>query len=323
MTKITKPVVTDTMPVLSVILIAPETFSTIRTTIRHLRAQANYDRLEIIIATPVPNLAVDEAECSGFCSVIMVYVPGATVTGAFRAESVRHATAPIVVIGEDHSYPQAGWAEEILNGYSNPAVAAVGVSVANGNPEKMLSWSNMYFCWGPFIDPTPTGPRMSLPPHNTSYRRHILLEYGDRLEYFLSSEHFLFPDLLSRGYILFLNGKARTRHCNPDTWAMVALLHYNGARHFAGMRRQQGWHWWQCGFHAVAAWLRGALKIVKSLKHIHRTQQLRRLMPMALPHLTIMAILHSWGESVGYILGTGNASERYTDIELRGHAALQ
>ena len=50
-----------------------------------------------------------------------------------RAAGVRAASAPIVFIGETHSYPQPGWAEALLTAFEGPW-AAVVPAIGNANP---------------------------------------------------------------------------------------------------------------------------------------------------------------------------------------------
>ena len=79
-----------------------------------------------------------------------------------------------------------------------------------------------------------------LPGHNSSYKRALLLDYGPELESMLDAEWILHRDLRRRGYALYLEPAAMSRHVSPSRLvpSLVQWFHYS--RGFA-TSRSRGW----------------------------------------------------------------------------------
>src|SRR5438309_4229369 len=169
-------------PKMSVIILTPDCYKTIRKTMGCQRAQTVRDKLEIIIvASSASGLFDDQAELTEFNDVRVIEIGPMNSTARARAAGVRHATASLVAFAEDHSYPDPHWAEALIAGHRGPW-AAVGPAMCNANPHSTLSWANLAIEYGPWLDPVPGGPVDHLPGHNSSYKRDLLLAYGSQLE---------------------------------------------------------------------------------------------------------------------------------------------
>lgn len=188
-------------PALCVVIATPDRYATIRKTIRHLRAQKVRDRLEIVLVAPsAAELGLDESEMRDFHRFHVVEVGPINSTARARAIGVRHASAPVMALAEDHSYPAPGWAEAMIDAHKE-GWAAVGPVMANANPRSMISWANLLIEYAPWLEPLTARVAAHLPGHNGSYKRDVLLKYGDRLEAMLDAESVLYWDL-RRGRIL-------------------------------------------------------------------------------------------------------------------------
>src|SRR5262249_54038198 len=122
--------------------------------------------------------------------------------------------------------------------------AAVGPVMSNANPSTSVSWADMYIGYGPWLYPDAGGARSHLPGHNSSYKRDLLLTYGDRLGEMMEAESVMQWDLRARGHELYLDPAARTFHTNFGllrSWVAVQLL---GGRVF-GAARARGWPIWK------------------------------------------------------------------------------
>src|SRR5262249_15111039 len=133
--------------------------------------------------------------------------------GQGNAMGVRMASAPIVAMLEDHSYPDPKWAEFILEVHQEPWTA-VGPTIGNSNPRGAVSWVDFLLAFGTWSIPTPSQPIDHLPTHNTSYKTKALLEYGSELEAMLDSEIVLHWHLKSKGHQLYLESRAKVYHRN-------------------------------------------------------------------------------------------------------------
>ena len=109
---------------------------------RHLRAQTARDRIELIVVAESAR-AVDCGALQGdvFAACRVVEVGPITQRGDAAAKGIRAATAPIVAMIEDHSYPEPEWAEALLRAHAGPWTV-VGPVVANANPDYAASWVN-------------------------------------------------------------------------------------------------------------------------------------------------------------------------------------
>jgi GT2 family glycosyltransferase len=136
------------VPEMSVVLVTPDGHETIRTTMKHLRAQTVRDRLEIVIvAASIDALHLDHTETQEFRHFRVVEVGEVRSIAEGNAAGVRQASAPVVALAEDHSYPDPDWAAALIGAHRHPW-AAVGPAVRNANPKSVTSWADF---------PSPTG----------------------------------------------------------------------------------------------------------------------------------------------------------------------
>jgi len=123
------------LPEMSVVVITPDRYETVRKTVRHWKAQSVRGRLEIVLVAPsAVELGLDKSEMQDFLQFRVIEVGPINSTAKARAIGVRHASAPVVALSEDHAYPAPGWAEAIIIAHKD-GWATVGPVMANANPE--------------------------------------------------------------------------------------------------------------------------------------------------------------------------------------------
>ena len=302
------------LPEMSVVVITPDRYETVRKTVRHLRAQKVCGRLEIVLVAPsAAALGLDEAEMRAFLRHRVVEVGDMSSTARARAAGVRAASAPVVAFVEDHAFPAPGWAEALLEAHAR-GYAAVGPVMANANPRGLVSWANLLIEYAPWLEPLPAGEAEHLPGHNGSYKRDVLLAYGDRLAAMLDAESVLHWDLRERGHRLYLEPRARTFHQNfsaPFSWLP---LRFHGGRLFASARAR-GWPLRRRLFYAAAAPLIPVVRAARIVRELRRPGRPRRLLPRVLPALVAGLCVDGAGELVGYLAGAGRAMARLSDME--------
>jgi glycosyl transferase family 2 len=306
---------------MSVVVVTPDCYETVRKTIRHWKAQKVRDRLEIVIVAPSANrLGLDESEMRDFHQFRVVEVGTINSTARARAIGVRHASAPVVALSEDHSYPAPGWAEAIINAHKD-GWAAVGPVMANANPHGMISWANLLTEYSQWIEPATCGIADHLPGHNGSYKRDVLLKYGDQLEAMLDAESILHWDLRANGHLLYLEPRARTFHQNfsaPFSWVP---LRFYGGRLFAAARARN-WPLWQRLLYTGSAPFIPLVRMWRIVRELRRPGRPRHLLPRVLPTLMAGLILDGAGEMVGYAFGRGSAMARLSDMEFHRNRHL-
>jgi hypothetical protein len=306
--------VADEMPAMSVVVITPDRFETVSKTIRHLRAQRVCGTLEIIIAAPsASELDLDDSAMVGFLDYKVVEVGHMNSTARARAAGARASSAPIVAFAEDHAYPAPGWAEALINRHREDWTAVAPV-ISNANPLSITSWANLLIEYAEWLDPAEGGEREHLPGHNGSYKRAILLEYGERLEAMLDAESVLHWDLRSRGHRLYLEPKARTFHQNFTAKSPSLKLRFNGGRLFASSRARD-WPTWRRAVFACASPLIPMVRYLRITRELFRPGRPIHLLPRLLPVLAIGLIFDGAGEMAGYAFGPGESMAKLSDME--------
>ena len=301
-------------PKMSVIIVTPDSYGTIRKTMKCLWAQTIRDQLEIVVVAPSTNGLGAEAELKDFNCIRFVEVGPMNSSAAARAAGVREATAPVIALAEDHSFPEPQWAETLIEAHRGPW-AAVGPAMANANPQSALSWANLAIEYGQWLDPVPRGPVDHLPGHNSSYKRDVLLAYGSQLEAMLDAESVLHWNLRAKGHQLYLESSARTFHVNYSLVLPTIPLRFFGGRLFAASR-SRGWPTLRRFIYAVASPLIPFVRMRRILRDLHRAGQLQL---RSLPLLAIALTSDAVGEMIGYLSGSGNAMARLTAMEFHRH----
>jgi len=212
---------TVSTPHLSVVL-ATDAYDTIRPVLSALRRQTCAAEIEpIIVLLGRGATAVRSEDLSPFPRAKVVrsvdHLPEA------RAAGIRAASAPIVFVGETHTYPQRGWAEALLTAFNGPW-AAVVPAIDNANPTGAASWASYLFDYGTWGPNRQSGEISDPLIYNTAYRREVLLSIGEGLAAALDpSGETLWPLLWSRGHRAALASDARILHLNVGTFR--TLIH--------------------------------------------------------------------------------------------------
>lgn len=301
-------------PEMSVIVITPDNFATIAKTIRRLHGQNVRDRLEIVIAAPAKNaLQLQEAALRDFHSYKVIEVGAMISTARARAAGVFAASAPVVAFVEDHAFPANGWAEAFIGAHRQPW-AAVGPAMVNANPRTLTSWANLVIEYSQWLDPCTAGVKDHLPGHNGSYKRALLVEYGDSLEAMLDSESILQWDLRAKGHELYLEPAAKTFHQNFSAGFSWLPLRFNGGRLFAAARARN-WSAPRRMLYCLASPLIPFVRLTRIVKELRAPGRKRDLLPRIVPLLFTSLVIDAAGEMTGYGFGVGSAMRRLSDME--------
>lgn len=302
-------------PLVSAIVVAPQGWGPVRTTVRHLAAQSIADRIEVIFVVPEGIALEKEGETlAGFAGWRITEVGSIGCGAAGYAAGVRAASAPFVVFTEDHCFPEPGWAEALLGSYDD-RTAAVGPVVAHANVGGSVAWADYLLGYGPWLDPTPGGDVEYLPGHNSSYRRAALLDYEPDLDGWLEAESVLHWDLREKGWRLVLEPRARTHHFSfsrPSSWLTATFLQ---SRSFGG-RRTRDASLAKRLFWVAACPLIPAVRLRRCARDSRRSAAGPSLV-RALPALAASLAVSALGEAVGYALGEGDAPQQVARYEFR------
>jgi hypothetical protein len=296
-------------PALSVVL-ATDCYDTIRPVVERLRAQTVRERIEVVIAGPDRRLLEpDPAELDGFAGFRIVEAGPLDRLSPVRASAVRAASAPIVFLGETHSYPHPDWAETLLRTHAD-GWTGVAPGVGNANPENALSWGIFLLDYGRSLAGLPAHELTYVPTHNASFARGALLDLGPALDSALSYGLELGVLFRSLGHRSYFEPAARIDHVNisrpVSAWAHERYLTGRLLAEWRCMR----WSYGRRLLYVAGSPLIPAVLVWRIINRFWRAHPRPRVPVGAAPALVIGAVISAVGEAVGYIVGNDPSVER-------------
>jgi Glycosyl transferase family 2 len=302
-------------PEISVIL-ATDRYETIRPVVECLRRQTVKDRVELVVVAPRREpLELDDVESDGLAGVRIVETANVETFAAARAAAVRASSAPVIVIGETHTYPHPGWAEALIKAHAHPC-AVVVPGFGNANPQGALSWAIFLLDYGRWLAGLPAGETSLAPTHNSSYKRGMLLELGPALETALAHGDAMAVACRERGHRAYFEPAARIDHLNisrPGPWLYERFL----AGLLIAGRRAARWPWWTRLLYLGGSPLIPAVVLSRLWGALRLARRQSRLPAGTLPALLVGAVISAVGEAVGYARGSGRgAAVQMTEYEL-------
>ena len=310
-------------PSLSVVLPTIDNYQRIRKTLEHYRAQTVRSEIEILIpASSEEELQLDPAVAEGFFDLRVIEVGEIQSLAAAKALAVAEARADWVVFGEDHSWPEPGWAEAIIAAHRE-GHAVVGPIIRNANPGSTLSWTNYLACFSRWSHAGLAGPVPQTPWHNSSYRREHLMERQANLPRLLAVEGILQDELLQQGNSLYLLPEISTNHINISRFSAWILQAFWGGKLYGGSRVEgEEWGALQRLIYVCGGPLIPVVRLKRLLPEIRPLTQQHSLMPKILPALVLNLLFHALGEVTGYVLSKGDAEDQYLEFEARRFEAI-
>jgi hypothetical protein len=304
----------DNSPEMSVVLVTPDTYETLSLAMTCLLAQSAREQLEIVIVAPSGDeLKAPKSLLAAFHSYQVAEIGEIETMGEANAAGARLARAPVVAFVEEHSYPQAGWAEALMRAHHQPW-AAVGPVVDTANGDSRVGWADFLVGYGPWLGPSAAGERDFLPGHNSSYKRELLLQYGPDLDRMLESETILHADLRHKGHRLYLEPEARILHLNFESPSVWIRAQYYSGRAFAAPRSEQ-WSLVRRLLYLLGGPLIPLVRFGRIVGQARGSGRWSVPPPGAWPVLLLGLGISAAGEMIGYAVGAGDAIERRCDLE--------
>jgi hypothetical protein len=302
-------------PALSVILVT-DAFSTVEPVVRRLRAQSVAEKVELVIVTPSPDLVREQAGSSDALAALRVVgIDGLVPLSRARAAGVRAAAAPVVFVGETHTYPDEGWAEALIDEHANDWRAVVP-GFGNANPSGALSWAGFLADYGSWLHSLPSRELSMIPTYNTAYKRAALLELGTRLDVLLTTGDELTVELRAdRGRFVF-QPSARIDHVNvAQPWPWLVERYLGGL--LTANSRMQGWSKRRRLLYAAGSPLIPVVTLSRVAKGVSTARAAHGFSFAVYPALLLSAILSAAGEFVAYLGGSVASGDRQmTEYEI-------
>lgn len=290
------------------IFVTPDRYGIVQRTVRSLQTQTIRSELEIILVAPsAADLHLDQTDLQDFHSYQVVEVGFDRSAGDTRVAGLKQAKAPIVAYLEDHAFPaDACWAATLLESHQQ-TWGAVAPTLRNGNPESLISWASFSLSFGTWQHPQSPTSYTHLPWRNCSYRRSVLLEFGDELSELFIAESNLHHALINNGYRLYLDPRSQLDHLNFTTLGPMLEEQFTAGRVFAGARARN-WSLQRRIIYLGGGVLLPLAKLLSLAPGLRNNLRERQLMPKILPALTLGLLAGCLGEWFGYLLGLGKSA---------------
>lgn len=302
-------------PQLSVVIVTDH-YRTIRRVVDAFRAQTIRDQIEMVIVAP--SRAALEAEpdaANGFARWVVVEVGSIDPSRHARAAGVRATTAPLIFLGETHSYPHPGFAAALVAATTGGWDVFVP-GIDNGNPQWARSWASYLMDYGLWHPRLPAGECAGGPTWNAAYRREALMALDGSLEEALSHGDSLRLGLQARGSRWYFVPEARLDHVN-----VTRLGPWTEERYLAGMMVAQNrvprWSVGRRLAYALATPLVVAVVLSRTARPVRALWGTGVLPRGTLLSLVAGTTVRAVGETLGYLFGPKPSHEsRMEEYEL-------
>jgi hypothetical protein len=252
----------------------------------------------------------------GLATRVLARPPG-TGLGEARAEATRVARGEVIASIEEHCYPEPGWAEALIAAYRD-GWGAVGYSFRNANPHTYASRAVFLSQYAWWTSSARGGRAHTLPNLNVSYRRELLLEFGDALAELLEIDFGLQEVLRRRGVRMAVEPRAVAMHENEESFRAAGQAGGQYSRLLAARRvKQDRWgilH--RLLYTLVTPVFAPMLRVGRLLLNARRNPGQLREVLVCLPGIFVVAGISALGEAWGYLLGEGDSLAGYRSVEL-------
>ncbi len=302
---------TAVVPELAVVLVTADRFATLRRTIRHLRQQAERERMELLLVGPNESSFADlePRELEGFGGWRTIAAGAIHEVERAFAFGVTATGAPLVALLENHVYPEQGWATATIRAHQGPW-AAVGSVIRNANPATAASWVEHFLTYGFHDETAPVGEVARIARNNSTFKRTVLTAFGDRLPDMLARDGGLLEELQRRGERFYREPQARLQHLNPSRVGSILGLRIMSARAAAATRaRTGGWSRARRLLYVAGSPFFPLLRL-RALWPQLRSHPDRRVLPRIAPLLALTLVVDACGQAWGFGFGSGDAAER-------------
>jgi hypothetical protein len=281
------------------IVLATDSYATIRPVIRCLSKQTVKETLEVVLVTPDTNsMRANLAGNDPFAATTIVQDSVDDLAVA-RAAGVRASSAPIIFIGETHSFPAPNMAELILDAFQESDWACVVPSVYNANPHGSLSWSGLILDYGRWAPGLPAGRLADAPVYNAAFQSRVLLALGDRLRFALGQTDELALALAANRENVLFEPRAGIGHVNITRFGPWFLNRFFVGNLIATNRSRQ-WPLTKRVIYAGGSFLIPLVLFGRLSSGIRQTVRNQALPFGTLPAIVVGLVLRAAGEAFGY-----------------------
>lgn len=296
-------------PELTILMVTPERWETLRRPLRYLAEQTARERVELILIGPdaAAFQGFDADSLDGFHSHRILHIgPIHEVERAF-APGIREASAPVVALLENHVYASADWAEAIIEAHRGPWTV-VGTAITNANLETATSWVEHLMSYVFHDELAPTGEVAQVSRNNVTYKKDALDRFGDALEDALARDGGLLQELDRQGARFYRAGGGSLGHLNPSETGAMLKLRLHSARASASTRARTGrWSLPRRWAYVLSSPLFPLLRL-RVLWPRLCAEPVRSELARIAPLLLVALVVDAAGQALGFALGAGSSA---------------
>jgi hypothetical protein len=237
-----------------------------------------------------------------------------------RAFAVREAAAPVVAFVEEHVRVPEGWLPAVIRAHESSPAAAIGPVVICANPGEGVSDAIHLMNYSEYLPGSPLREDLAmLEGHNCTYKRNVLLGYGERLPLLMSNEPLLHWRMRREGHGVQLNPEIRVVHRNETRLRDICRGYFLWSLSFGASRAviqhfSRGRRW----LYALGAPLVPFVRIARIGRSAlrRRRPELLRTLVRHLPSIFLAQLVSALGQSVGLLVGRLGAEPAFLDYEV-------
>lgn len=288
----------------SVVIAAWNTPASLNRCLDSLRPQLD-EGIEIIVAHSFPF----DPQGSDFANLKLLSFPSGTTVPQLRTAGITSATSEIVALSEDHCTFDRDWVKEMRKAHELHDAVAIGGAVENLAGQRPLDWAIYFLDYGRYMLPQSSGPAISLPGNNVSYKMAALDKFRKTFEHgFIETT--LHGQMLKEGHLLQFAPAAIVYHAKHYRLGAALRAFFHHGRLFAGKRFARS----DVGRRAAFSIASITLPMLLPARILRDTFGKKRYVTHALaclPYLFAVSFSWSCGELMGYIKGEGASARRW------------
>ncbi len=297
-------------------VVVTDTFETIRGVVRAVGAQTVSREIElVIVCRSETELALDRRATETIGAVRVLEVSEIMPISPARAVGIRATSAPLVFVGETHSYPAPDCMEALIAAHASDDYAVVTPVIENGNPRKAMSWAGLMLTYRHWIEPAARAEIDVIATYNACFRRSALVGFGDRLEAMLDYGSGLDVSLRADGGHLLIEPAARLKHLNVASFSGWLPERFLSGR-FWGTARSRQWSPARRLLYTLAGPLLPFMIAGKPLRSPQWAYHRARVPAGTLALILLSAVVTAAGEVTGYVAGGGRSAIQLAEYEI-------
>ncbi len=248
-------------PRLTAIVAAIDDYPTVAEALACLEAQTIREAIEVVmVCRSEAALELPEGFRAAHPDYVLVEAGEDVLLHDARALAVRRASAPFVVILEDHALPHDDCLERLVARLEEGTWSVVGPSFVSGNTVSPIARAANLLTYGEWMGYAKGGERRYVAGYSSAWSRERLLSCGAQLGQELAIPSALQERFRAEGDRLYFEAAAVMVHWEGSSLAAVQRI-LRGQGRAMGAIRARGWSWLRRCLASALAPVRAAYRV--------------------------------------------------------------